>query len=190
MLKKLDIFLKEIGKDKIKGVTEDSREVKKGFIFVAVKGLRFDGHDFIEDAVKNGAAFVVGEREFKDLNLKEKTAYVKIDDSRVALGRIASAFYGYPSRGLKVIGVTGTDGKTTTSHLIDHLLTQAGKKVGLISTLLAKIGDRRYETGLHVTSPDPVALQKFLAEMVKEGCEYAVVEVVPSRPTERLNYYF
>ena len=175
MLKKLDIFLGGVGR--YKGLTDNSRKVKKGFIFVAVKGLHFDGHDFVDEAVEKGAACVVGERNDQDLNIKKGTTYVKVEDSRVALGRIASAFYGHPSGKLKVIGVTGTDGKTTTSHLIDHLLAQAGKKVGLISTLLAKIGDRQYETGLHVTSPDSVALQKFLAEMVKEGCEYAVVEV-------------
>lgn len=171
MLKRLDIFLREI--DEYKGVTEDSRKVKNGYVFVAVRGLHFDGHNFIKDAVKKGAACVIGEKDYKDLN----TFYIKVKDSRIALGRIASAFYGYPSQKLKVIGVTGTDGKTTTSHLIYHLLTQAGKKVGLVSTIAAKIGAKEYETGLHVTSPDPVALQKFLAEMVKEECEYAVIEV-------------
>lgn len=187
MLKKIETLLRDIRGYKfygsedstlfIKGVAEDSRKVKNGYVFVAVKGLHFDGHDFIQDAVRNGAICVVGEREYKDLNLKESITYIKIDNSRKALGRIASAFFGHPSRKLKVIGVTGTDGKTTASYLIYHLLTKSGKKVGLVSTIAAKIGEKEYETGLHVTSPDPILLQKLLAEMVKEGCEYAVIEV-------------
>ncbi|MFZ5932897.1 MAG: Mur ligase family protein [Patescibacteria group bacterium] len=184
MLKKLDNLLSEVGdyqvfgkRDlEIKGISEDSRRVKKEFLFVAIKGLTVDGHDYISRAIEKGAVAVVGEREKEEVPIKG-VAYARVKDSREAVGKIASAFYGYPSTSLKVIGVTGTDGKTTTAHLIYHILNSAGKKTGLVSTVSAKIGEREYETGLHVTSPEPILLQKFLSEMVKEGCVYAVIEV-------------
>lgn len=157
----------------VKGITDDSRKVKKGFLFVAVKGITNDGHKFIPQAVANGAKLVVGQE-----NLKIKGAkYIQVKDSREELGILASEFYGNPSKKLKVIGVTGTDGKTTTSNLIYWILKSARKKVGLISTINAKIGDKEYDTGFHVTNPEPVMLQKFLSDMVKTKCEYAVLEV-------------
>lgn len=146
-----------------KGITPDSRLVKPGDIFVAIKGLTSDGHDFINDAVKNGAEVIVGER---DLNLPD---YIKVSDSREALGELASEFFGRPSEKLKVIGVTGTKGKTTTSHIIYHILTKLGKKAGLLSSISVP--------GLHVTSPDVVYLHKSLGEFVNKGFEYAVIEV-------------
>jgi UDP-N-acetylmuramoyl-L-alanyl-D-glutamate--2,6-diaminopimelate ligase len=156
-----------------RGVTDDSRKVKKGYIFVAIKGRTSDGHDFIDEAIKNGAAVIVGE---KNLNPDDVT-YLKVSDSRDALGEIASEFYGRPSEHLTVIGVTGTKGKTTTCHLIYHILTSLGKKTGLVSSIMAKIGSQEIDTGFHVTSPDVVSLHKFLAEMVEKGCKYAVIEV-------------
>lgn len=155
-----------------KGVAYNSRDVKEGFVFVAIAGLNNDGHDFIQNAIDSGAAAIVGEKD-----LKLKVPYYKVDDSKEALGIISSEFYGNPSQKLKVIGVTGTDGKTTTSSLIYHILTSNGKKCGLISTVSAKIGDKEYDTGFHVTNPDPVSLDKFLREMVDQHCEYAVIEV-------------
>jgi len=138
-------------------------------LFVAVKGLTVDGHDYIKDAVKRGAITVVGEKDRKDLDIPENIEYIKVEDSRQALGEYASDFYGNPSGKLKVIGVTGTKGKTTTAHLIHHILTSQGKKTGLISSITSP--------GFHVTNPDVVSLQASLSEMVKEGNEYAVVEV-------------
>jgi UDP-N-acetylmuramoyl-L-alanyl-D-glutamate--2,6-diaminopimelate ligase len=158
---------------KFSGITADSRLVRKGFVFVAIKGLTSDGHDYIPEAIKNGAKLIVGEQ---DLTLKG-VDYLKVDDSREYLGELASEFYGNPSEKLKVIGVTGTKGKTTTCHLIHHILTANGKKAGLISSIIAKIGDREVDTGFHVTNPDTVSLQKFLSDMVEAGAEYAVVEV-------------
>lgn len=156
---------------KILGVTDDSRKVKLGWVFVATKGTKVDGHDFIEDAIKNGAIKIYGER---DLNIKN---YIKVSDSRQKLGELASEFYGNPSNKLKIIGVTGTKGKTTTCHIIYHILTKLGKKTGLISSIMAKIGDQEIDTGFHVTSPDVISLHKFFKEMVDAGCEYAVIEV-------------
>lgn len=156
---------------KFEGVTSDSRAVKKGYVFVAVKGLNADGHDFIPDAIERGAVKIYGERELNYPN------YFKVKDSRQKLGELASEFYGFPSRNLKIIGVTGTKGKTTTAHLIYHILISQGKKTGLVSSIVAKIGEKEIDTGFHVTSPDVVSLHKFLHDMVLAGCEYAVIEV-------------
>jgi UDP-N-acetylmuramoyl-L-alanyl-D-glutamate--2,6-diaminopimelate ligase len=160
----------------LSGLTDNSRNVKKGYLFVALKGHTVDGHNFIDDAIEKGAVAIVGEIPSKKEWINKAT-YIKVNDSRNALGLIASAWFGNPSRNLKVIGVTGTDGKTTTSNFIFHILKEAGNKVGLISTISAKIGRKEYDTGFHVTNPDPIALQKFLAKMVTEKCEYAVLEV-------------
>jgi UDP-N-acetylmuramoyl-L-alanyl-D-glutamate--2,6-diaminopimelate ligase len=148
------------------GITSDSRQVKKGYMFVAVRGLHSDGHDYISQAVQNGATVVVGERDKK---LPGGVEYIKVNDSREALGKFASEFYDFPSRKLAIIGVTGTKGKTTTAHLIYHILSSLGKKTGLISSITSP--------GFHVTTPDVVSLHKFLKEMVDSGCEYVVIEV-------------
>ena len=146
-----------------KGLTDDSRKVEKGHIFVAVRGVGSDGHDYIKDAFKNGASLVVGEKDIKIGN------YLKVKDSREALGQLASVWFGRPSEKLKMIGITGTKGKTTTAHIIHHILNSLGKRVGILSSISVP--------GLHVTSPDVISLHKFLKKFVDDGDEYAVVEV-------------
>lgn len=169
MIKNLEEIARTISD--YKGITADSRKVKKGYIFVAIKGSAQDGHKYVEDAIKNGAVVVVGENpsaHFSRSGLKD-VEYIKVDDSREALGELASAFYGYPSRKLKIIGVTGTKGKTTTVHIIHHILTKLGKKAGILSSIAVP--------GLHVTSPDVVTLNEYLKKFVDEGMEFVVIEV-------------
>jgi UDP-N-acetylmuramoyl-L-alanyl-D-glutamate--2,6-diaminopimelate ligase len=160
----------------VSSLLADSRDSKRGGLFVAVAGLTVDGHQFIPDAISRGVTVVVGEKKPRKTWL-DKVTYIKVPNSRRALGLLASAWCGYPSRKLKVIGVTGTDGKTTTATLIYWILKEAGKKAGLISTVSAKIGEKEFETGLHVTNPEPLKLQEFLAKMVQKKCEYVVLEV-------------
>lgn len=147
------------------GITADSRLVEQGFIFVATHGLTSDGHDFIPQAVEKGAKAIVGESDLA----KSFKNYIKVPDSKAALGDLASEFYGNPSKRLKVIGVTGTKGKTTTAHLIYHILKTLGKKAGILSSISVP--------GLHVTTPDVISLQKMLKEFADKGYEYAVIEV-------------
>jgi UDP-N-acetylmuramoyl-L-alanyl-D-glutamate--2,6-diaminopimelate ligase len=157
-------------------ITDDSRKVGKASLFVAIPGARVDAHKFIPDVIAAGAVAVVGEKK-PHKSWLAKATYVKVPDSRCALSLLASAWYGEPSKNLKIIGVTGTDGKTTTAVLIYWILNIAVDKVGLVSSISAKIRERELDTGFHVTNPEPLALQKFLAKMVKEGCKYAVLEV-------------
>ncbi len=176
MQKKLDVFLDSLPKSSIRGITDDSRKVQKDFLFVAIKGLTSDGHKFITQAIQNGAKIVIGENDLSN-EIPKGIIYFRVDDSRQALSLIAAWFYGKPSKKMKMIGVTGTDGKTTTATLIYWILKTAGKKVGLISTVSAKIGNKDYDTGFHVTNPESIELQKFLAQMVKSDLKYCVLEV-------------
>ena len=155
----------------ITGISYDSRKTEPGDLFVAVKGFESDGHRFIHAAVEAGASAVLCETV-----PEENVPYVLTDNSRLGLALVSSAFFGKPSNKMKVIGVTGTSGKTTTTHLIKHILeSAAGAKVGLIGTNGNMIGDRLIHT--EHTTPESYELQKLFAQMVNEGCEYAVMEV-------------
>lgn len=156
----------------VSGITDDSRKVKKGSLFVAISGLHVDAHKFIPDAIKKGAVAVVGEKQLAH----PKGTYIQVKNSREALGLLASTWFGNPSQKLTVIGVTGTDGKTTTTTLIHHILKTASKKGAVISTLGAEIGGKLYETGFHVTNPESIPLQSFLAKIVQKGSQYVVLE--------------
>ena len=151
----------------------DSRRVTPGALFFATRGTQADGHAFIEAAVGAGAVAVVCET--MPARLAEGVAYLRVADSSVALGRMASAFYGDPSRSLRLVGVTGTNGKTTTATLLYRLFRSLGYKVGLISTVTYCIDSERRES-TH-TTPDSVRLNRMMAEMVDRGCEYCFMEV-------------
>lgn len=169
------IQLNKLIDSEVSGVTDDSREVKKGFVFVAVNGEHFDGNDFVKQAISKGASVVVSQAT-KPKNWPENIEYLKVPNAREALGLLASNFYGNPSNQMFVIGVTGSDGKTTTSHMIYEILKKAKKSVGLISTISAKMGNTNIDTGFHVTNPEAVALQKILSKMLKSGVKYVVLE--------------
>lgn len=157
----------------IDSLTFDSRKAGRGALFFATRGTQTDGHRFIGAAVAQGAAAVVCE-ELPE-RLDPATTYVRVPDSSVALGRIASAFYGHPSRRLRLVGVTGTNGKTTTATLLYDLFRKLGYKAGLISTVTYCIDDERRES-TH-TTPDSIRLNAMMAEMADRGCEFCFMEV-------------
>jgi UDP-N-acetylmuramoyl-L-alanyl-D-glutamate--2,6-diaminopimelate ligase len=134
----------------VSGVVADSRAVRPGNVFVAVSGASSDGHRFIPNAMTAGAAAVVGEQPVEGLAVP----YIRVQNARQSLAHLAAAFHGYPARKLTMIGVTGTDGKTTTCNLIYQILLAAGIRAGMISTVNAVIGDEVLDTGFHVTTPD------------------------------------
>ena len=157
----------------IENICIDSREAKKFSLFIAVKGTEVDGHKYISQAIEQGSLAIICEDLPNDL-VKEVN-YIQVKSSRFAAGVIASNFYGNPSENLKLVGVTGTNGKTTTTTLLYDLFVALGYKVGLISTVKNLINSVVVEA-TH-TTPDPINLNKLLAEMVDAGCEYAFMEV-------------
>jgi UDP-N-acetylmuramoyl-L-alanyl-D-glutamate--2,6-diaminopimelate ligase len=156
----------------ISGIASDSRQVSPGDLFVCLTGGTTDGHDFIPAAVEKGAAAVVGDREF----VMHEIPYIRVPDSRKALPHLAAAFFGHPARRMLVIGVTGTDGKTTTANLIFNILKTAGLTTGMISTVNAVIGDMVFDTGFHVTTPDPIDVQRYLAQMANAQITHVILE--------------
>lgn len=160
----------------INDITDDSRKVQKGSVFVAIKGLHFDGEKFIDQAIENGAEAIVSEHPPKNTK-HDKVVYIICKNVRKTLSLMASNFYANPARKLKIIGITGTKGKTTTACYLYDILTFSGIKCGLVSSVGTIINDKRFDTGLHVTNPEPMVLHKFLSEMVDNKCKYAILEV-------------
>ncbi|MBN2501872.1 MAG: hypothetical protein JXB38_13915, partial [Anaerolineales bacterium] len=148
----------------VSGIAIDSRLVKPGDLFVALVG-GIDRHDFIADVIARGGLAVVGTRSAIDQDIP----YVQVADDRTALAQISAAFYGYPARQLTMLGVTGTDGKTTTANLLYKILGAAGLQVGMISTVNAVIGGEVLDTGFHVTTPEAMDVQHYLRQMVDAG---------------------
>ncbi|WP_288778540.1 UDP-N-acetylmuramoyl-L-alanyl-D-glutamate--2,6-diaminopimelate ligase [uncultured Alistipes sp.] len=160
------------GSTTVAALAYDSRAVTRGDCFFATRGTQSDGHDFIPDAVAKGASAVVCEQ--LPAETAHGVAYVVVPDAAGALADMAAAFYGHPSRELKLVGITGTNGKTTTATLLYDLVRALGYKAGLVSTVVYKVGERIVEA-TH-TTPDPVRLNAMMREMADEGCEYCFME--------------
>ena len=173
LLKGLSVLSVEGGLDcEVTGIAYDSRRVTPGMVFVAIPGQKTDGHEFIETAIERGATAIVCERESV---LAQRTARIKVADVREALARLAISYYGNPSSKLRVIGVTGTNGKTTVSFLVKAILEAAGIKTGLMGTVRYEIGDRVIPA--QRTTPESLEVQQMMAQMVRAGCQACVMEV-------------
>ncbi len=174
LLKGLDYEVIQ-GKDsvEINEVNYDSRLVKNDSLFVCIKGFAVDGHKYAKAAIEKGAIAIVCE-DFIECDNSE-VAIIKVKDTRKALAIIGSNFYDNPSKKMKIIGVTGTNGKTTTTFMLKNILEEAGKKVGLVGTIANYIGEEKLDT--ERTTPESFELQKLFHDMVEKGCEYCVMEV-------------
>ena len=159
-------------------IEDNSKNVKPGSVFVAVKGFEFDGHDFVDEAISNGATAVILDMnaDMKKINIPDDVTAVIVQDSRIALAIVACNFYGNASKKFTLIGVTGTKGKTTTCYMIKAILEKAGKKVGLIGTVENFIGDKSLGES-NRTTPGSVELQRMFYQMAKEKCDVVVMEV-------------
>ena len=165
-----------MGECEITGVASHSRAVKKGNVFVALRGLHSDGAQYVADAFLRGAAFVISERCLEG----ERT--MTVENARAALARLCDAWYGHPAGSLSLIGITGTNGKTSTATMLTHILESAGHKTGLIGTVECRCGDEKIgaanpEKLANMTTPDPAELYAVLARMRDLGAEYVVMEV-------------
>lgn len=157
----------------VQGIDSDSRNIKSGYMFIAVKGTVVDGHKFIDKAIEQGAIAIVCE-DIPEIQ-KQEVTYIVTPDTQLALGQLASAWFNYPSEKLRLVGVTGTNGKTTIATLLYKMFKMFGEKVGLLSTVCNYIDDKPVPS-TH-TTPDPLSLNKLLSEMVEQGCTYAFMEV-------------
>ncbi|NJD60415.1 MAG: UDP-N-acetylmuramoyl-L-alanyl-D-glutamate--2,6-diaminopimelate ligase [Anaerolineae bacterium] len=175
LIRDLSFQYKLTGNDdpEVHGIASDSRQVRPGYVFVALVGGSSDGHRYIKSAKENGAVAVVGTQATEGLDIP----YLQVEESRMVLPYLAAAYYGYPARKLTMIGVTGTDGKTTTTNMIYQILLAAGLKAGMISTINAVIGEQVLDTGFHVTTPDAPDVQRYLAQMVEARLTHVVLEV-------------
>lgn len=155
-------------------VVYDSRKIEEGCLFICIEGANFDGHDFAAQAVENGAAALVVSKEVPELAGKDVTV-IRVENTRYAMAFISAAYFGYPAEKLRVIGVTGTKGKTTTTYMVKSILENAGYKVGLVGTIEVIIGKERIHAGN--TTPESYALQEYFARMVEAGMDAVVMEV-------------
>ena len=164
--------------NKITGIEYDSRKVKNDSVFAAVKGFNVDGHKFIPDALNRGAIAIILDNEGNvpdELYKHGGAVKILVNDSRSALAEASDFYFGHPSTKLNLIGITGTNGKTTTSYIIKNILETAGYKTGLVGTISNFIGDKKNNSKL--TTPEANDLNEMLLQMVREGCEYTVMEV-------------
>jgi len=156
----------------IDNIQYDSRKIKENDIFVCLSGFEVDGHNYATNAIENGASVIICE---KDIEVKNsEVTIIKVKEGRKALAILSSNYYGNPAKKLKLLGVTGTNGKTTTVYILKSILEKAGKKVGLVGTVANYIGDKKLKS--ERTTPESLELQKLFKEMVDYGCEYCVME--------------
>ena len=172
----LDNLLKDLnlGKtynEEINEIQYDSRKVKNGDVFVAIKGFSVDGHKFIDKAIENGAKVIIGEEDL----VIENALYIKVEDSRKALATLAKNYFDNPQKKMKIIGITGTNGKTTSAFMMKSLLESKGYKVGLIGTICNMIGEKKLKT--ERTTPESLELYKLFNDMIEENMDYCVMEV-------------
>ena len=162
----------------IEGLESNSKNVKKGYLFVAIKGFSTDGHQYVESAIENGATAIMIEEgcDLKNLKIPEDITVIMAKNTREGLAITASNFYGNPSRKFKLIGVTGTKGKTTTTFMIKEILEKAGKKVGLVGTIATYINGKKIKDSDR-TTPESLELQQLFSQMVEAGVEAVVMEV-------------
>jgi UDP-N-acetylmuramoyl-L-alanyl-D-glutamate--2,6-diaminopimelate ligase len=158
----------------ISGIAYDSRKVKEGYLFVAIEGEKYDGHDFITEAIKKGAAAVVYEKGIRERK-SGGPLYIKVKDSRSSLACIAHNFYGAPSERLALIGITGTNGKTTTTYILKSILESWQKEVGLIGTIQYMVKDKTYPAPY--TTPESLEFHGLLKDMLSSGCTHVVAEI-------------
>lgn len=174
----------------VSAVAIDSRKVAKQSLYVAIKGTTVDGHSFISAAIEKGATVIVQSVPISEIEKVQGITYIQVKDTVEALGVLASNFYENPSKQLKLVGVTGTNGKTTTTSLLYQLFKKAGYKVGLISTIAIYVDEKKYDT--INTTPDILTLNAYLKQMVEEGVDYCFMEVsshgVEQRRVEGLHF--
>ena len=179
---KLKQLIKSIGINRsvfndfeVRGLSCNSKDVLDGFIFVAVKGNKQDGNEFIDEAVAKGARIIITESNSQTAKQSKKACFIKVKDARKALGRLASEFYGNLSSKIKVVGVTGTNGKTTLTYLIEAILKEAKISCAVIGTINYRFAEKIFPS--KNTTPGPLELQAMLSDMLKYGVDYAVMEV-------------
>ena len=163
----------------ITNIHSDSRKIKEGGLFIAINGFTKNGVEFINDAIKNGAiaAIVEPDVDIDSLEFKDKLkAIISVKNTRKALAQTACEFYDHPSKKLKLIGITGTKGKTTTTFMVKSILEAQNLNVGLIGSIAVYINGKKYED-TDRTTPESIEIQKYLAEMVKQNVEVAIIEV-------------
>lgn len=180
-MKKLNTILYGVSLEAVSGPTDvsvggldfDSRKIEKGYVFVAIRGTQADGHDYIQQAIENGARSIVC--EVLPIDLTDNITYVQVNDAGQALGIMASNYFDNPSKQLILIGITGTNGKTTVATMLYQLFTKLGYRSGLLSTISNRVGDKEIKA-TH-TTPDAIQLNSLLKDMVKSGCTHCFMEV-------------
>ena len=175
-------LLQDVDFNLVKGTLEkeinhiqyDSRKITNGDIFVCLSGFEVDGHDYAKKAIEAGATVIICEKDLDFDNIDESVTVIRVNEGRKTLATMSANFYGHPTKKLKLIGVTGTNGKTTSVYILKSILEKAGKKVGLVGTIANYRGSKKVKS--EMTTPESLELQKLFSDMVEEGCEYCVME--------------